>query len=347
MYKYLILLAFFVAGLAQADTLEEADAAYSQGDLDTAKLKYEAALAYDQREARAYLGIGQVLYDQGDYEAAEDMVDKGMRYDRDPTVKLDLKTLAIKVDNAMDNKRGTRYHYRNARRISGYEEHAEVHLAMARVYMDERDFDEARTMLEMSLKSRSPSNVEAEQLLSGLQTIERALAITDSKLAFASSINKGQIAKLLVTDLQIANKLGADLESGSVGEKSDQGLTDYQDSAYRESILAAHRLGLRSFRIRNGAFSPDKAVTRADLAFLIEDVLHAKFDVSRTRFIGTDSPFADLPSNHTAFNAMMTSVTRGLLQGNQDGKIQPDELVSGAEAILVLHELDGILNQQS
>ena len=101
------------------------------------------------------------------------------------------------------------------------------------------------------------------------------------------------------------------------------------------------------FKIKNGAFNPNQSMTRVDLALLIEDVLHAKYGVSRTRFIGTDSPFGDLKSSHTGFNAMMTAVTRGLMQGNQDGNIMPDELVSGAEAILVLHNLDNILNEKA
>jgi hypothetical protein len=128
---------------------------------------------------------------------------------------------------------------------------------------------------------------------------------------------------------------------------SDQGLIDYFYSDYREAIVQVHRLGLRSMRIKNGAFQPDRALTRVELALLIEDVLHAELDIGRTQFIGTDSPFSDLSSNHTGFNAVMTAVTRGLMQGNQDGVISPDALVSGAEVILVLHNLESILNKKS
>ena len=169
--------------------------------------------------------------------------------------------------------------------------------------------------------------------------------MTDSAFAYEPSITRAEVAQLLITDLGVANKIEADMASTAVGEQSDQGLTDYNDSNYRSAILGVHRLGLRSFKIKNGAFNPDQSITRVDLALLIEDVLHAEYDISRTRFIGTESPFSDLASSHTGFNAMMTAVTRGLMHGNKDGNILPDELVSGAETILVLHELDNILNK--
>ena len=101
-------------------------------------------------------------------------------------------------------------------------------------------------------------------------------------------------------------------------ETSDQGLTDYADSEYSSDILASHRLN-SSFRITNGAFNPSKSMTRGELAMLVEDILYAKYQISRTAFIGTASPFSDLKSNATSFNAVMSAVTRGLMQGREDG----------------------------
>ena len=131
----------------------------------------------------------------------------------------------------------------------------------------------------------------------------------------------------------------------SVGETSDQGLTDYTGSVFAEDIIASHRLNLRSFRIRNGAFNPDRQLTRSELALLVEDLLHFKFNISRTSFIGTESPFSDLSSSATGFNAVMSAVTRGLMKGREDGTIGPTDLVSGAEAVLVLHNLNQMLQK--
>ena len=116
-------------------------------------------------------------------------------------------------------------------------------------------------------------------------------------------------------------------------------------SVFAEDIIASHRLNLRSFRIRNGAFNPDRQLTRSELALLVEDLLHFKFNISRTSFIGTESPFSDLSSSATGFNAVMSAVTRGLMKGREDGTIGPTDLVSGAEAVLVLHNLNQMLQK--
>jgi len=347
MFKRLILLTIlFSFPFASADLLEEADTAYEAGNLEMAKLKYEAAIAYDRKAAKAYLGVARIQYELGNQDEAAGMIKTGMRYDREKQVNLDLKALAIRVEDARGNPRAAKRHYRNAKKVRGYKDHPEVHVALAHVYMKERDFEKAQDLLELALASKSAYGKEAEHLLSNLQQIEKAIAVTDSAFAYDASITKAEVAQLLMHDLEIGSKVDADTSETTVGETSDQGLTDYAASSYKDAIVGVHRLGLRSFKIKNGAFEPEHAMTRVDLALLIEDVLHAKYNVSRTMHIGKDSPFGDLSSNHTGFNAMMTAVTRGLLQGNQDGNVRPDELVSGAEAILVLHNLDNILNEK-
>ncbi|MEO2178048.1 MAG: tetratricopeptide repeat protein [bacterium] len=329
-----------------AELIDEADEAYSSGDYAGALPKYTSLVEQNRKDTRALLGLGRIYLAQGDIKSAAEVTKKGLRYTRSRSNKLDLYALAIRIEGARGERNKARSQYRKAKGVRGSKEHAEIHLAMAKVYLQNREFEDAEELLKISLSIDSKFNKEAEMALTNLQLIEKAVAVTDSDFAFSATVTREEIAELLIHDLELAAKLGnPNLSQPSVGETSDQGLTDYVESEYKDVILSVHRLGLRSFRIRNGAFLPHKAITRVELALLIEDVLYSKYDISRTQFIGTRSPFSDLSSNSTGFNAMMTAVTRGLMQGNQSGMIHPDELVSGAEAILVVHNLDSMLNQ--
>ena len=61
--------------------------------------------------------------------------------------------------------------------------------------------------------------------------------------------------------------------------------------------------------------------------------------------MGTQSPYTDLSSSSTGFNAMLTAVTHDLLKASADGKIRPEEDVFGAQCIQILSILSGILKQ--
>ncbi|MFT4633540.1 MAG: tetratricopeptide (TPR) repeat protein [Candidatus Pseudothioglobus sp.] len=331
-----------------ADKIDAAQTAFEVGDSVTAELNYQAAIGLDRKNASAYLGLGRLYLAGGQFDKSAEAIKSGLKYTKSKLEKLDLLATSIRLENTRGDYKKAKSYYNKAKRIRGAETHAEIHVAMANTAIATQKFKDAEKLLKTALTIESPFTAEAVETLENMQLIEKALVITDSEFAYSSSITRAQVAYLLTHQLQIQAEIDTSASTEStIGEMSDQGLIDYFDSDYRDAIVQVHRLGLRSMRIKNGAFQPNSAFTRVELALLIEDVLHAKFDVSRTQFIGTDSPFSDLSSNHTGFNAMMTSVTRGLMQGNQDGVISPDALVSGAEAILVLHNLESILNKKS
>jgi len=303
-------------------------------------------LASDKRDIESYIGLAAVELRENNLDDAIKVQKRGLRYARQNDDKLALRTLGVQIERANRNAKRALSEYKRGVRVKTSEQYPALHFAMAEVYFDNRNFVEAREMLGLSLAADSMSNERAEVMLAHVQQIERAVAITRSDFAYADSINRAEVARLLNQDLGLKQYIPQATEK-SVGETSDQGLTDYAASNYRDDILASHRLNLRSFRITNGAFSPEKAMTRGELAMLVEDILHAKFQISRTAFISTASPFSDLKSNSTSFNAVMSAVTRGLMQGREDGTIGPNDLVTGAESILVLHNLKQILQREA
>ena len=304
-----------------------------------------AKIKNDKRDIESYIGLASLELAENNLEAAMKTQKRGLRYAKQNDDKLALRTLGVQIERAARNAKRALSQYKRGVRVKTSSSYPALHYAMAEVYFDNRNFPEAE-MLGLSLAADAMNNERAEAMLAHVQQIERAVAITQSNFAYSASINRAEIARLLNRDLKMSEYIPQP-EAESVGETSDQGLTDYADSEYSSDILASHRLNFRSFRITNGAFNPSKSMTRGELAMLVEDILYAKYQVSRTAFIGTASPFSDLKSNATSFNAVMSAVTRGLMQGREDGTIGPDDLVSGAESILVLHNLKQILQREA
>ena len=305
---------------------------------------YADRIAADKRDIAAYIGLVDQQIAAGEQKAAEKTQKKALRYARVLTEKLELRTQGIRIWGLSLNDKKALREYKRGVRVKGSDQYAPLHLSMARVYNANRQFESAKAMLRLSLAADAMNNEAAESLLLQIQQVERAVAITNSSFAYDAQINREAVARLLNQELSVAQYL--DLPKAvSVGETSDQGLTDYEGSTYAADILSTHRLNLRSFRITNGAFLPQKAISRGELALLVEDILYVKFGISRTAFIGTASPFSDLSSSNTSFNAIMSAVTRGLMQGRENGSIGPSELVTGAETILVLHNLNQILKR--
>jgi len=302
-------------------------------------------LASDKRDLESYIALTGLELTENNLEEAKNVQKRGLRYARENDDKLALRTLGIQIARVDRNAKRALSEYKRGVRVKTSDAYPALHFAMAEVYFDSRDFAEARAMLGLSLAADSMNNERAEAMLAHVQQVERAVAITRSEFAYSASINRAEVARLLNQDLAMGQHI-PQANAKSVGETSDQGLTDYASSDYKDDILASHRLNLRSFRVTNGAFSPEKAMTRGELAMLVEDILHAKFQISRTAFIGTASPFSDLKSSSTSFNAVMSAVTRGLMQGREDGTIGPEDLVTGAESILVLHNLKQILQRE-
>lgn len=319
----------------------------TSAEVSAERAALEAAISQDRRDVSALLELARLCLATGDLAAGETAVANGLKYARDAASKLDLYAIGIRLANAQGDFRAARANFRRARRLAGMDQHAEVQVVMAEAFIREREFDEARALLEAALALQSGFKDEAARILSNLQRVERASLITDSPFAFAPQITRAEVAALISDQFRIATALG-ELRDGRpvvTGETSDQGLTDYATSPYREAIVSVHRLGVRSLHIRNGAFRPDAPISRVELAMIVEDVLAVTQGASRTHFIGSPSPFSDLSSSSTGFNAVMTAVTRGLMQGSDTGEIHPDELVSGAETILVLDRLNSLLQK--
>ena len=238
--RNLVVLLFFLVnvGLVMASSEEEQ--------------RLAVLIEQDKRDIPAYIRLAGLELTRADISAASKTIKQGLRYARASQDKLELRTLGIRLeDQNLDFKAALR-HYRRAIRLKESSDFAPVHLAMANVYLKARNFQEANELLRLSLRADALNNEAAETALKQLQTMERAILITNSPFAYANSITRGEVTRILNADLAI-DQFVKSPSGKTVGETSDQGLTDYADSAFAEDILLTHRLNLRSFRISNGS----------------------------------------------------------------------------------------------
>lgn len=82
----------------------------------------------------------------------------------------------------------------------------------------------------------------------------------------------------------------------------------------------------------DGSFQPDRSITRAEIAALI----NRKFKLASTK---ETLSFPDLPSSKWQFGPLATAVGAGYIKGYEDGTIRPDEAVTRQELAVIIARL--------
>ncbi len=235
------------------------------------------------------------------------------------------------------------------------------HFYMARAYRDKFDINRAQQLYRKVLGMNRGKTKEADDELSLVQKIIRAEPGTrhGKIIAFAPSITRADIAALFIEELRLKR-----LYSRSTANRFDTGFkaatkqrrfqadrlqkvpeaTDIRDHPLRadiEEVLKLRVLGLEPDPAH--LFHPDAKVTRAEFAMMVEDILVKVTGETKlkTRFIGQNSPFADVRSDLPYFNAVQTVVSRNLMEPKNKirGVFGPMDPVNGADALLVIRQM--------
>jgi hypothetical protein len=106
-----------------------------------------------------------------------------------------------------------------------------------------------------------------------------------------------------------------------------------------DTVLALQVRGLEAGP--NHTFDPDKLITKAEFALMLEDILVKVSGDEKlaTKYIGSPSLFPDVRSDHYAFNSIMVVTSRGFIEADKaTGEFKPGDAVSGADALLAIRE---------
>ncbi len=183
-------------------------------------------------------------------------------------------------------------------------------------------------------------------------------------IAFLPSISKADTAALFVEEMQIRN-LFMNLNSQRVDtsfraptaaaamqtEQRMPDVTDISDHPLKTQIDEILELKVRGLEVNpDHKFEPDKTLTRAEFAMMVEDVIVRVTGRTKlpTQFIGeASSPFPDVNPANPFYNSIRTVTSMGMMQPLDQfaGTFGPDKPITGADALLVLKQVNNQLQR--
>ncbi len=172
------------------------------------------------------------------------------------------------------------------------------------------------------------------------------------------TVDRADLAVLLVEQFEIIEFVGkhrSDLyrelyrKNGPYRVNRSKIRKETDDERARECIYAVVQLRLAGLsQFPNGFFYPDRVVTRAQFASLVQSIaaIIGHDESLTTRFIGSDTPFSDVRNDYYAYNAIRFCVENGLLSTiSRTDEFDPGGTVSGAEALVTLRRLANMLEK--
>ncbi len=329
--------------------------ALKAGEVAKASAAFDRALVLSPEYIDAFLGQIAVALSRREYDLGFSLLERGMKL---AMRQEQLPFLPLLVRLHTGRKAEGWYREVNELYYSAMKTHMEAdvdpdfRLACGVAALEAGETSTAIKHLRVALNKKGDHAREADRMLVRAQTVLRADLGTSQIKAIAGrgAITRRDIVVLLFEEFELPKFLPKiDLTAPRGDEKASDGSTDYGDEKMANWIRAMHRLGLREFSIKEGRFRPDDLVTREEFAMLLEDLIIRRYGdrgLGR-RFIGSESPYTDLPKTRASFNAMTTAISRGLMTADIEGHADPTGAISGADAVIALRNLRGLVGERS
>ena len=232
-----------------------------------------------------------------------------------------------------------------------YHDKGSVDYFMGQYFYKTLEFKEAAKYYENVFQKYEHSKFEhhSRKMWEKSDAISRALSlskwsVTTKKIATLDEIKRVDATVVLVNELNLDKLLKGSFKS----EKKDIDRETPRDieshpNFVELSVISKYALrGLEPIvQDKALAFAPNKPITRADFAFIIEDIVaKLKHEPSiKRKFIGSVSPFSDIKSSSAYFNAAVSAVSMGFLAPNKYQEFRPNETLSGVELIQAIAKI--------
>ena len=347
-----------------------------EGEWEKAERSFGLALSLDDEYSQALSGMAVVTarkaslpgtsQDQREDlgEKAEDLVDDALKRGKNDTDERVAHTAGIRSMRLSKHDKDwleeAKSHYEDALELDERQLDALPHFYMARAYRDNFNMRQAQDLYTKVLGMNRAKTQEADDELALLQKVIRAKPGTlhGKVIAFEPSISRADIAALFIEELRLTrlytrgNQNRFDTKFKSPTKKTFKAdtlqrvpdATDIKDHPLRgdiEEILKLRVVGLEPDPAHK--FNPNATVTRGEFAMMVEDILVKVTGETKlkTKFIGSQSPFADVRNTLPQFNAIQTVVSRSLMEPKNKirGIFGPTDPVAGADALLVIRQM--------
>ncbi len=355
--------------LKQESVLDTADNHYSQGmrELDRGNIakavqEFDRAKALDPNYPEAYAGMGLALAYQKNYDKALEAVNQALgkndkSYDA-RVIKGRIITLRMKegdewVKDAVNE-------FDRAIKLNPASDKAYFYKAEA--YKFGYQFGPAAEAYSQVIAKKGEFAGKADAEYATMQKIQRAAPGTKvgMKIALIPEIDRADLAVLLLEELKLEEvykkkkqpAYNTDFKAPTDPTKMEQPKAEQMAAA---TDIAAHwaknwiadimRLGaIEAFP--DHKFYPDEKITRVNYAKTMEGILIAATgdQTLATKYIGGQSRFPDLRSDHFSYNAVALMVDRGIMSADKlSGAFKPEGTISGADALLIIRDFQNAL----
>ena len=348
-----------------------------ENNLEKAEREFDLALSLNKEYSPALAGKAVVTAIRSDQpgtnadrrkelaEEAQDLLDKAKSEAKDDTEERVVFISGIRVarltkSQDQDWLSEARKSYTRAIKTDQGENDPRPYFYMARAYRDAFELTKASDLYRHVLGMNKGKTREADDELAVLQLVQRAApGSTHGKtIAFVDSITRADIAALFISELKLAALYQRDnqgrfdtsfkkpqnkkFEADRMQKAPDA--TDIDKHPMRADIEEVLQLGVLGLEPDPAhKFHPDALTTRAEFALMVEDILVKVTgeEKLKTRFIGQNSPFADVRNDVPYFNAIQTVVSRNLMTPKNKirGLFAPLDPVQGVDALLVIRQL--------
>jgi len=325
------------------------------GQIDEALKSFDRAVSLAPKSPLGYIGKGLAFGKKGDFKAAFENMEKAEGLEEkgiESKIGM-IRLLSMQRGEDWIKKAEKEFNAANDKEPNS----ARLNYYMGVAYKTAFDFDKAagsfRTVLDLNKEFTSEANAEWALI----QKIQRAApgSVIGKKIALVDKIDRADIAALFDQEMNLEKlftKRGtktydttfkAPTEATATSMTTEkvvkmEAATDIADHWLKPSIDTVIKLQVRGLEPGpNHTFEPDKLITKAEFALMLEDILIKVSGDEKlaTKYIGSTSLFPDVRNDHYAFNAIMTTTARGFLEADKaTGEFNPGAPVSGADALL-------------
>jgi len=311
-----------------------------KGEYENALAEFERAKAFDPRYASAYVGIALAKAAKGEFEAAFTALAKAKA--------LDGATAAAAAIRILSSQKGEGWlrlaeeEFEAGRRKDPRD--PALYFSMGRAYALASMFDKAASMFRMVLILGQGFSDEAIAELIRVERIRWASPSTEvgKGAAFIEQLTRADVAALLVEELKLGERILLPHEADS---KPFPPVTDVEEHPFKAQIETVAKLNLRGLEpFPDHTFAPYKPISKANFAILLEDIwIRAKGQRLAVWSFSPPPSFSDVPSNHYAYSAITLLFSERILDAKPNERFNPNEPLSGIEAIWAITQLKGRL----
>ena len=334
-----------------------------RGKYDDALKEFEMAIELNPKFATAYVGIGVAQAYKEDFKSGMEALDKADGYAEGDKDELAVHIGYMRVYTLGGEKvhkkwlKKTEAHYEKAIDIAP--DNAAPYFYMGLGYKMAYQYEGAKQAFSKVLTIGKDFVEQANREFEAVQKIERAMpGTTVEKIALLDKITRADVAALFIEELKVdelyRNRGAKKFDTAFKGPEEKEfktgewvnipDATDIENHVLKSDIVAFLELGIKGLEpMADHTFQPNKDITRAEFAMLIQDILITitgdnKLD---TKFFGSEPLFPDLRSDQYFYNAVMVCASRGIMKAKdlRTGEFDPMGTVSGADALLSIREL--------